>query len=466
VPATACGTTVRTWTRLPLRSRLTLVFALVMATVLAALGGFLYTRLGAELLRGTDLELRSRAGVIVSALDERGPLHIDAGRTLIDPDEAFAQILDTSGAIVATTPGVRAAPMLPVGELRSLSGPTFLTRRVTGVDDPARLLGVPAAWQGRQVVVAVGATLGDRGEALDRLLLLLVVGGPVALGLSSMAGWAVAGAALRPVERIRMEAAAISESEPDRRLPVPETGDELARLARTLNAMLGRLQEALEREHRFVDEASHELRTPLAILKAELDLALARPRSQAELEATVRSASVETDQLVQLAEDLLVLARTNGGRLPLRRMPVSLAGLLMDTAAPFQARARAARSRIEVVAPDEQVELDPVRLRQAVQNLLDNAIRHGGGGQPIVVTGQRDGEAVRITVEDRGRGFPAEVLGRAFEPFSSSPVSADGGIGAGLGLAMVSAVAEAHGGHVSVANSEGGGARVVLVVNA
>jgi signal transduction histidine kinase len=281
-----------------------------------------------------------------------------------------------------------------------------------------------------------------------------------------MAGWAVAGAALRPVERIRMEAAAISESEPDRRLPVPETGDELARLARTLNAMLGRLQEALEREHRFVDEASHELRTPLAILKAELDLALARPRSQAELEATVRSASVETDQLVQLAEDLLVLARTNGGRLPLRRMPVSLAGLLMDTAAPFQARARAARSRIEVVAPDEQVELDPVRLRQAMQNLLDNAIRHGGGGQPIVVTGQRDGEAVRITVEDRGRGFPAEVLGRAFEPFSSSPVSADGGIGAGLGLAMVSAVAEAHGGHVSVANSEGGGARVVLVVNA
>jgi two-component system OmpR family sensor kinase len=465
VPATACGTTVGTWTRLPLRLRLTLVFALGMATVLAALGGFLYTRLGAELLRGTDLELRSRAALIVSSLHGRGPLHIAAGLALLDPDEAFAQILDPSGAVVESTPGVRATRLLPAGVLRPAFGPTFTTRRVAGLDDPARLLAVPASWHGRQVMVVVGATLGDRSDALGRLLLLLVIGGPVALALSSVAGWAVAGAALRPVERIRTEAAAISESEPDRRLPVPGGDDELARLARTLNAMLGRLQEALEREHRFVDQASHELRTPLAILKAELDLALARPRTQAELEATVRSASVETDQLVQLAEDLLVLARTNGGRLPLRRAPVSLAGLLRSTAAPFQERARAVGSRIEVVASDEQVELDPVRLRQAVQNLLDNAIRHGGGGRPIVVTGRRDGAAVRITVEDGGRGFPAALLGHAFEPFSSSQVTGDGRLGTGLGLAIVSAVAEAHGGHVSAANPPSGGARVVLVVN-
>jgi signal transduction histidine kinase len=118
-----------------------------------------------------------------------------------------------------------------------------------------------------------------------------------------------------------------------------------------------------------------------------------------------------------------------------------------------------------VAAPDERVELDPVRLRQAVQNLLDNAIRHGGGPGPIVLSGRRDGGAVRITVEDGGRGFPAAVLGRAFEPFASSPVTPDGRVGAGLGLAIVSAVAEAHGGHVSAANPPTGGARVELVVN-
>jgi two-component system OmpR family sensor kinase len=466
VPGIACGTIVRTWTRLSLRLRLTLAFALGMAAVLAALGGFLYERLGAELLQGVDLELRSRAEGIVSALGERRPVDIDTGRRLIDPDEAFAQVLDSSGGIVETTPAVRAAPMLPAGATRSVSGPTFLSRRVTGVDDPARVLAVPAEAAGRPVVVVVGATLGNRDEALDRLLLLLTIGGPIALLLSSMAGWAVAGAALRPVERMRVEAAAISESEADRLLPVPGTGDELARLAETLNGMLGRLQQALEREHRFVDQASHELRTPLAILKAELDLALARPRSAAELHAAVRSASAETDRLIQLAEDLLVLARTNGGRLPLRRVPVSLRELLEGAAATFQARARAVGSRIEVAAPDERVSLDPVRLRQAVQNLLDNAIRHGGGTQPIAVTGERVDGTVRITVQDGGRGFPAPVLERAFEPFSRSPAPADGALGAGLGLAIVRAVAEAHGGHAGAANAETGGARVVLIVQA
>jgi len=152
--------------------------------------------------------------------------------------------------------------MLAPETLRTISAPTFSTRRVRGVNDPARLLAVPASPGGNgRAVVVVGATLGDRQEALHRLLLLLAIGGPVALLAASAAGWGVAGHALRPVERIRREAVAISESDPDRRLPVPDTGDELARLAITLNDMLVRLSEASEREHRFVDDASHELRT-------------------------------------------------------------------------------------------------------------------------------------------------------------------------------------------------------------
>jgi len=199
-------------------------------------------------------------------------------------------------------------------------------------------------------------------------------------------------------------------------------------------------------------------------LKAELDLARARPRSPAELQATVHTAAVETDRLVQLAEDLLVLARTRRGRLPLRRVPVSLRQLLVESATPFQAQARTVGSRIKVVAPDEQVRLDPVRIRQAVQNLLDNAIRHGSGREPILVTAQRDDGVVRIEVEDGGPGFPPPVLDRAFEQFSRGSPSADGEPGAGLGLAIVRAVAEAHGGHATAANSKTGGARVVLVV--
>lgn len=454
-------------TTAPLRLRLTLAFALSMAAVLAGLGGFLHVRLGAELLRGIDLELRSRAGVITTALAEPGAPPVDAGRNVIDPDEAFAQVLDPAGRILAASESVRAQALLPAAQVRQLSAPVFSTRRVLGVDDPARLLAVPVTTGGRPVVVVVGANLGDRHEALGRLLLLLAAGIPAALLLASVAGWLVAGAALRPVEQLRREAAAISRSGPDRRLTVPATGDELARLAGTLNLLLGRQQEALEREQRFVDEASHELRTPLAILKAELDLALSRPRSHAELTAAVGAATKETDQLVALAEELLVLARSRPGHLPLRRESVSLRRFLEDGAAPFRSQAAALPARITVDAPDEPVLVDPMRLRQAVHNLLDNALRYGGG-TPVVVTGERRDGAVAITVTDGGPGFPAPVLERAFEPFTRASANGSGSPehGAGLGLAIVRAVAEAHGGTAEAANPTTGGARVALVIRA
>ncbi|WP_214324564.1 ATP-binding protein [Nonomuraea sediminis] len=408
--------------RISLRVRLTLAFALAMALVLAGLGGFLYARLGAELLNGVDLDLRSRAGVIVGALERHHPAPMEIGQNLIDPDEAFAQILDSSGHILQTTDAVSAAPMIGV---RGLTGPTFFTTRVEGVDDEARLLAVPT----RSGIVVVGAPLGDRQEALDSLLTLLLIGGPWALALSSAAGWLVAAGALRPVERMRKEAAAISELEPNRRLPVPPAGDELTELAVTVNAMLDRLHDAAARQRRFVDEASHELRTPLAILKSELDLALARPRTRQELELAVQSASRQTDTLVRLAEDLLVLARTRHGRLPVHRTPVRLGDFLRELA--FEG--------VTVSAPDETVRLDPLRVRQAVGNLLDNAVRHGH--PPISVLASRDGGTITISVEDDGPGFPPDLAERAFEPFVSGP-----GGGAGLGLAIVKAVAESHAG--------------------
>lgn len=452
-------------TTAPLRLRLTLAFALSMAAVLAGLGGFLHVRLGAELLRGIDLELRSRAGVITTALAEPGAPPVDAGRNVIDPDEAFAQVLDPAGRILDASASVRVQPLLPAARVRQLSAPAFSTRRVLGVDDPARLLAVPVTARGRTVVVVVGANLGDRHEALGRLLLLLATGIPAALLLASGAGWLVAGAALRPVEQLRREAAAISRSGPDRRLTVPTTGDELARLADTLNLLLGRQQEALEREQRFVDEASHELRTPLAVLKAELELAVSRPRSHAELTAAVAAATKETDRLVALAEELLVLARSRPGRLPLRRESVSLRRFLEDGAAPFRSRAAALSARITVEAPDEPVLVDPMRLRQAVHNLLDNALRYGEA-TPVVVTGEHRDGAVAITVADGGPGFPAPVLERAFEPFTRATANGSGSPehGVGLGLAIVRAVAEAHGGTAEATNPTTGGARVALVI--
>ena len=450
--------------RVPLRLRLTLAFALAMMLVLGGLGAFVYLRVGADLLASVDMGLRSRAQVIVDAAQERRSVLVDSPGNLIDQDESFAQVLDPAGAVIDSSSAATEAPLLSPRALRSVTRPTFFVRSVPRIDqDPVRVLVVPVGSPGARVFVVVGATLGDRKDALSRLLLSLTIGGPIALLLTSLAGWLVAGASLRPVERMRQEAAAISLSEPERRLPVPSTRDELERLGTTLNSMLDRLQQAFERERRFVDDASHELRTPLSILKAELDLALARTRTPKELEMAIRNAAQETDRVVRLAEDLLVLARTERGRLPLHREDVDLSELVSRTCTAFESRAVAAGVRIEVVASRDRASVDAARVRQALENLLDNALRHTPSGGVIRVNACGNGRTVSLVIEDSGPGFPYGFLDRAFEPFARSEAGASGdGAGAGLGLAIVKAIAEAHGGAVTAENASEGGARLTL----
>jgi len=317
-------------------------------------------------------------------------------------------------------------------------------------------------------LLVVGTSLDDQHEALGRLAALLLLGGPAALILVVTVVWLIVGAALRPVESMRAEAAAISASEPGRRLPVASTGDELARLGDTLNEMLARLEEAIERERRFVDDASHELRTPLANLKAELDLALRRARTTEELEAALRSASEETDRLVRLAEDLLVLARAKGARLPVRREDLDAGELVRDIVGTFAGRASERGVSLEHHEQDGlRASMDPLRIRQAVGNLVDNALRHTPrSGRVLVDLARLDGD-LAITVADTGAGFSPAFVPRAFEPFSRDDAArtrTDGG--AGLGLAIVRAIAEAHGGSVEVRNGAEGGAEVVLRIRA
>jgi signal transduction histidine kinase len=353
----------------------------------------------------------------------------------------------------------------------TVHGPEFITTRVRGVDDPARLLAVPSRGGGPDLVVVVGATLGDRNDALGRLLLELLIAGPVALALVSWGGWALAGAALRPVEGMRREAAAISLAEPERRLAVPPTGDELAGLADTLNAMLDRLQESVQREQRFLDAAGHELRTPLGVLRMELDLALARARTREELAAALRNASEETDRLVRLAEDLLVASRASGGRLPLHRSETEVDELLHRTAAATGARAAAAGVGIGVECDDGlAATLDPERIRQALDDLLDNAIRHTPRDGAITLSAERQDGRLLLSVRDTGPGFSPEAL-RDDGSGADSADAADGLFGGdrrgtsdghGLGLSIVRTIARAHGGTLRIDNPQGGGARATI----
>jgi signal transduction histidine kinase len=426
------------------RGRVALAFSGASALVLLALSLFLHARVRTDLDSGVDQDLRARADLIRVALLRDVPVPLAARQDLIDPDEAFAQVLGAHGVVLQSTTGVAAAPVLPASAVEALRAPSFSVARVAGVDDPVRLLAVPLRLHGEQVAVVVGATRGDRNEALNRLDLALAVGVPGALLLATYGGWLLAGLALRPVERLRREAAAIGASGLDRRLDVPGTHDEVARLATTLNDLLGRLEEAVDRERRFVDEASHELRTPLSVLKGEVELALSRPRTTEELETTLRAVAADTDQVVRLAEDLLVLARAHHGRVPLRREELEHVTMLRGL------------SDVEVEAHGS-ARLDPVRVRQAVLDLVDNGRRYGR----VRVRASREGDDAVIVVEDDGPGFGADVLERAFEPF----VHSDDG-GSGLGLSLVRAVADAHGGTALAENPPEGGARVTLVLPA
>ena len=444
--------------RIPIRLRVTLAFALVSAVVLAALGYFVYARFDSELSEQIDQSLRTH-GDDISSLVAGGDLERSA--KLLGREESFAQVLTADGRIYATTPQLGARPQLTPAEAARATEASFIVTRphVRSISGEARLLARPAAGpRGESFVVVTAASLDDRNESLRNLRTLLIIGMPVALLLASLAGYLVSGRALGPVEAMRRRAAAISAAEPEERLPLPEANDEIRRLGETLNGMLGRLEAAIERERSFVDDASHELRPPRAMHKTELELALRYAKSPEEMRAAISSAIVEVDRLIQLAEDLLVLARSEEGKLALQLRRVRVAELLTDMRERFAARAREA-GRSLVVAPSDglAVEGDRVRLEQALANLIENAFQHGDG--EITLRAREAGSGVQIHVEDAGRGFAPGFTEKAFERFTRADPARAGG-GTGLGLAIVDAIARAHHGSAHAVNLDGHGADV------
>jgi signal transduction histidine kinase len=434
-----------------------------MAIVLLAGAWVLYTREESALTSSLDDTLKSRSDVVTGYLKPVGRGLGRAPARVLDPDEDFAQLLDRTGRTLDSSAGFSRQPGIDPAALAGVRDTEYLTRTVPELG-AARVAVMPIDGPGPARYLLVGTSTSDMRDALGQLLEILLVAVPVGLVATTAMGWRLAGRALRPVELMRRDAERISEHDLGRRLPVPPTGDELARLASTMNRMLDRVEGAVSHERRLVDLASHELRTPLGIARAEVDVALARRRTRAELERALRVVAEELDWMSRLSDDLLVLARTDQGRIPLRPTQTSLNDIAVGCVDRYRDRADAEKIDLRVETSDDVVLVDVDRMQQAVSNMLDNALRHAVREGWVALRAEASESAVRIAVEDSGDGFPDELLDRAFEPFATG--NHESRFGTGLGLTIVLAVAQSHGGTAIAENVEGGGARVTVVLPA
>ena len=312
--------------------------------------------------------------------------------------------------------------------------------------------------QGEYVPVLDPARRAASREALADLRRELLTALPIVFVIAGVGAYLLAAAALRPVERMRAQAAAVTEDTPGLRLDVPRSRDEIARLADTLNTMLDRLAAALQRERRFVADAGHELRTPLSLLRTEIELALRHPRGPDELRAALASALEESVRLIHLTEDLLLLARTDRhatGTPPTAEPQSAAVAPILNRLAVRLGQGAPERVITVDCPPTLRVALSEDRFERSITNLLHNALHHGKG--PIEITARADDGQVRVQVTDHGPGFPPDFLPRAFDRFTRAD-TARTGTGTGLGLAITAAIARSAGGHYGAANRPGGGA--------
>jgi two-component system, OmpR family, sensor kinase len=447
-----------------IRTRLTVVVSAIATTaIIATLVGIAFG-LPRLLQNALDDEQRTRIDRIEQSLTESGK---------IPDNENFAQVMAPSGngtSIIDRTPSFSGDALLSSTQLElALSGQNVtINKDLSSLNGSARLFARSAIVNQRPIVIVVGSSLAQL-ERTRRLLVGALLAGGLALSILTIAGaWLLAGAALRPVQRMTDEAAELAKVTETagveglhKRLDIPRTRDEIAYLGETFNDLLDRVEESVQRERAFVDDASHELRTPLAILRGELELAAAHPGDALEQQLLVSRLAREVDRLANLADDLLVLARARSEESP-RYVHVEL----LSVAARVVGRmgSTVPNIRIEVTGDPVSILWRTDHAERVLNNLVGNAARHAQSHVHVVITKQV-GDQAGIDVTDDGKGFPPEFLPHAFERFATADrARTRRHSGTGLGLAIVRELIEARRGTVVATNQATGGAAVRIVI--
>ena len=434
------------------RVRTTVLATAVVAVALAAGGLLLVLLVHRSLVGSLDAAGLARAHD-VAALATAGRLQGTVAST--GEENSVVQVLDPAGRVIAASSNI-------IGEAALLSAPPAGRRRqvltlsglpIADASQSFRVVAEPVSLRAGGGWVYVATSLAQIDLATARLAVLLVLGLPVLLLVLAAAIWRAVGRALHPVEQIRASAAAIDGTELGARVPLPQAQDEIARLAQTMNAMLGRIEDATLRQRRFVGDASHELRSPLAALQTELDVALAHPDVERP-ELVLARMSAQTERMSRLLDGLLFLARADEGAAQARHEPVDLDELVLAEAG----RLRAAGATVTVVGPDAaRIDGSRGELTRLLRNLGDNAAVYARSTVTLGLTVQNQ-QAV-LSVADDGPGVPAADRDRIFERFTRLDAArartADGG-GEGLGLAICRQIVARHHGEITVGEGDGG----------
>jgi two-component system OmpR family sensor kinase len=460
---------------LSLRRRLVLIhLAATVATVGAtAVGGWwqlsrsVRGQLDSALLALADTEVGMLADTNGAAVRVHEAAAGSAPLSLTRLDR-LVQIIDGNGRVLARSANLGGdklpAPARLLAQLAA--GETAFDTLPDAREEPLRMVSVPALVDGQRYAVQVAGSLDDADHILQSAAILFAV---MATALLALVGWAGARLSRQTfvaMENIVDQARKIGDASLDRRLPHPGNDDEIGHLADTLNAMLGRIEQAFEVQRRFTADASHELRSPLSRLRTEIEITLRRPRSNEEYVSALRSCLAEVGGLTMLVEELLMLARLDAGQQLAQVELASLSALAQETIERLSAPA--AERRIEILLHDalpEAVQVDRAPVSLVLRNLLENALKFSPADGHIIVRLQRGAGGVTLSVEDQGRGIAEHELPFLFERFFRGAGARAGEVdGVGLGLALSQAIMQACGGRIEADNAATGGARFTLML--
>jgi heavy metal sensor kinase len=442
--------------RLSIRQRLTAWYAAALLLGLIVFGFTMWISLRQRLVAGVDARLAQRLQGLNAALEpdirDRARLQRELSEFSREvPDFSLVQLRDSSGAVlspdpdqpVLRPPSGRAAPYTETVSGRQLRVATSRLETAGSVFEA-------------QVAMPLDDILGMLRDFRELLLFLI----PAVLIVSCLGGYWLSSRALRPVDEITTVARSIGVQNLSQRIAVPQTGDEIERMARTWNDVLERLEISVRRIRQFTSDASHELRTPLALIRATAELALRRDREPEGYRSSLRQIEQDAGRMTELTESLLTLARADSDALEMTMQPADLNELAQSVVKQSCAAAADAGVDLRADMPDHPVEAsaDPSGLRRVLLILIDNALKHTPPGGAVTVSVSNQGRLAALSVQDTGEGIPAEALPHIFERFYRAD-AARGSSGFGLGLSIAQAIAQAHGTAIEVASTPGAGSR-------